>query len=324
MDTIRTYNDHTPTYLVNIPELVEIRKAIGGRRVVAIPEGSAVYFSKSSSFSRLKFRSWAARYKCRITRSVEKADVIVLDVTPYNTILQNMTEQVFHVGGVKAEWGSFQYSRHFGHNFSGKKTYPGHRVKYKCVSGSQVTLSEREAVEEMGKFPHVRGKFISSKALADLIFTETMGDDEYATISDMLASDDKADYELGVELLSNFNWVGSAYYITKLFYNHFQKISQSKNLKSVTFAHLKPLFEEYTGLHYSSQSEFQALFGFLVLKGREALVADEYVITSLRAEVQRDVDKLCNTLGKLTNIRLIDLNVQIDTPNSDKTYRINF
>ncbi len=320
-DTVRVYD--VATYIVCIKQLVEIRKAIQNNRVKVIPEGSRVYFSKSSTFSRLKFRGWASRYKCSITRSIEKANIIVTDVKAYNEVLRNLNDTQFHMGGAGGQYGLFIYYRSFQYNFTGTKTYPGNLVRHKTI-GSSIRLSERESVEEMTKFPYVSGKFISSKDLADLIFTHTMGEDEYTTISDMFKSGNSADIELAVELMSNFNWIGSAYYLTKLFYGCNKEIAYSKNYKSVTFAHLKNLFDEYCDIHHRSASEFKALFGYLVMKGRESVVTDEYVINPLKKEIQRDVDRLCETLGDLTNIKLLDLNVQIDTPNSDKTFRITF
>lgn len=266
------------SFMVNLNRVVEMRNALASRRVKAIPANSRVHFSKSVDFSRQKFRDWGAKSNISISRNAHKSDVIVVDYAKFNNFISAI-ENVPVAFHCFKEWGYYRI-----HTIASFRETEIHTETVPFIEG--MLKGEVDEIINLNEVLDANVKIISAKDLHKLVITEKMTEDVAQNIRDMLKGVNE-DKELGVEFLSNYSWTQSAFQIAEIFYDCWSDIIQTQNYQSVTFAHLRPMFDNFYN-DYRYHDEKIAIAGFLASEGRNSLVDNEKLASYLRPMYERN------------------------------------
>lgn len=313
-------------YVVNLDMLKEVRKVLGGRRTKSIPNGSSVYFTKSVTFSRLRFREWAKDKDINIVRDPERADVIVADVSYYNKILKHREIERTFTGYIGLNAGIFYldiayHSRPFleshGSELIGQETW--------LIDGANLTQAEVEAINQFQVLPYVTGKILSFKDLKKTVFDENLDGDTLDWIREMLGSDEQDNIDLGVEMLGNFSFIHNEHVITDIFVKYQHKITNSHLAKSVKFSHLREKFEMFSnttyqatyGLPFERKFLFFKKLNILNLLSREEI--QEGIRTILQEQVKLFEGPVNSMLGR-DSVRLSEIKLELKRNDTVESY----
>lgn len=204
-----------------------------------LPNNKKVYFDQSVTYPRAKFRSSFPSNK--ITYNIDKADVIIIDGTKIGSYLTRgfYCTQIKKVNlpNVTDAWTYSYHTDPLQHPTEKKRVY---------IKGYGVTLDDLE--ERLNTVYSMEGKMILDVMNLNIPSEETLNQEAMDRIGQMLASQDSSMLNMGLRMLTAYNYDSESAKIALLLNKHWYNLRRSKKINNVeTQALMNKLRLEYTG-----------------------------------------------------------------------------
>lgn len=241
-----------------------------------INKGDTIFVSKSVTFPRFKIRAWGEDKKVKTVRKLSKNTTIVIDLKQIKSILNSFHKETFFkissskLKGIRVNSNGLTPEKFEDEEYVYfKDTYDlnSYIVQYRddkkeLFEGRYLSKHEQKVLLELDGL--IRKKCLNFIDVDDFVKSvssemPTMTYENMMDLAEMISSNNDEVRNLGVEMITDYNFDTSKHYIGILLEAKGSEIYYSDILRKTNFGHIKRYFYEHTSSYKRRAKNFNNL-----------------------------------------------------------------